>query len=92
MNQETELVKEAISSDDYATFMGAFTGTALGRLRLKGFQDKFLQAFVNLRNALRHAEHRLNDIPHSYKDTNWELIRDALLMADSFLDQEDKPK
>jgi hypothetical protein len=30
-----------------------------------------------LLRALRHTERRLNEIPHQYMDTNWQLLRDA---------------
>jgi hypothetical protein len=52
---------------------------------------KAVEVIRILREALRHAERRLNDIPHRYADTNWQLFCDALQYADSFIDRENEP-
>ena len=37
-------------------------------------------------NAIRHAQTRLNEIPHRYADTDFKLIRDGIAAAESLSD------
>jgi hypothetical protein len=38
-----------------------------------------------LLRALKHAERRLNQIPHRYDDTNFRLLREAILAGEATL-------
>ena len=51
-----------------------------------------LETVMLLYRALRHAEKRLNEIPHRYEDTNWQLFRDAFTAADSLLGKMSEPE
>ena len=50
--------------------------------KLLNREESHLTVIAKLVEALNHAESRLNDIPHSYDDTNFALIREAKQAAE----------
>lgn len=52
-------------------------------------RDQLITVGVKLKQALEHAEYRLNQLPHHYDDTDFALIREAREAAEeSILDEQ----